>query len=58
MSSAGGIFWLVVSLPTRLTTFEAQLTELVRLVGAIEPRIDRIEFKVNDHDRRLNQLER
>jgi hypothetical protein len=58
VSSAGGVFWLVVSLPTRLTHLERSASELVRLVGALEPRIDRVELKVTDHDRRIEDLER
>ena len=57
VSSAGGVFWLIVALPTRLTSLEANVQQLVRLVGSLEPRLDRIELKVNEHDRRLERLE-
>lgn len=58
VSSAGGVFWLVVSLPSRLTQLERSTADLVRLLGALEPRIDQVELKVTDHDRRIEDLER
>jgi hypothetical protein len=57
VSSTGGIFWLIVALPQKLTLMEQNLNQLVRLVGSMEPRLDRIEIKVTDHDRRIERLE-
>ena len=57
VSSTGGIFWLIVSLPQKLNMMEQNLNQLVRLVGSMEPRLDRIEIKVTDHEGRLERLE-
>ena len=58
VSSAGGVFWLIVSLPSRLSSLEGNVQEIVRLMGALEPRIERVERQVGDHDRRIERLER
>ncbi len=58
VSSAGGVFWLIVSMPGRFTALETNVKELVRLVGTLEPRIQRIETTIEQQDRRIEVLER
>lgn len=57
ISTAGGMFWLVVTLPTRLQSLEVQVAQMIRSFGAIDSRFQRVETQLDDHDKRLVRIE-
>lgn len=57
ISTAGGMFWLVVTLPARLQSMEGQVQQLIRAAGQVDTRFQRVEQTLGEHDRRIVRLE-
>lgn len=57
ITTAGGMFWLVVTLPNRLQAIETQTQQLLKTVGVFDTRFEQVETQLNDHDRRIVKLE-
>lgn len=57
VSTAGGMFWLVVTLPQKLSTIESTVSQLGRTLTTIDQRVERLENKVNEQDSRLTRIE-
>lgn len=57
VSTAGGMFWLVVTLPQKLTLMEASVQQLGRTLTTVDQRVERLEEKQLEHDGRLTRIE-
>jgi hypothetical protein len=57
LSTAGGMGWLVVTLPTRLQQLESQITQILRNQDQFGVRVGELEKSVVDLDRRTIRLE-
>jgi septal ring factor EnvC (AmiA/AmiB activator) len=57
LATAGGMGWLVVSLPNRLQQLETQITQILRNQDQFGERFQELEKTVNDHDRRIIRME-
>lgn len=57
VTTAGGMFWLVVTLPQKLTTLEATVQQLGRTLNGIDTRVERLEEQALDHDKRITRVE-
>lgn len=57
LASAGGVLWLVTSLPNRLNQIEQQMTQILKNQDAFGERFMDLEKTVNEFDRRIIKLE-
>lgn len=57
ISTAGGMFWLVVTLPQRLQNLESTVQSMAKTLSTFDQRVEKIEEKVSEHDERLVRLE-
>lgn len=57
LASAGGVLWLVTSLPSRLNQIEQQMTQILKNQDSFGSRFIELEKTVNDLDRRIIKLE-
>ncbi len=57
LATAGGMGWLVVSLPNRLQQLETQITQILRNQDQFGLRFQELEKQVTDLDRRTIRLE-
>lgn len=57
LATAGGMGWLVVSLPNRLQQLETQITQILRNQDQFGQRFQELEKEVQDLDRRTIRLE-
>ena len=57
LATAGGMGWLVVSLPNRLQSLETQITQILKNQDQFGERFQELEKTVNDHDRRIIRIE-
>lgn len=57
MATATGMFWLVASLPNKLTGLERDIRQVLGNQTRLETRLDNLWREVNAHDRRLMKLE-
>jgi hypothetical protein len=57
LATAGGMGWLVVSLPNRLQQLETQITQILRNQDQFGIRFEKLEKEVQDLDRRTIRLE-
>ena len=57
LATAGGMGWLVVSLPNRLQQMETQILQILRNQDQFGLRFQELEKQVTDLDRRTIRLE-
>ncbi len=57
LATAGGMGWLVVSLPNRLQQLETQITQILSNQNQFGLRFQELEKAVTDLDRRTIRLE-
>ncbi len=57
LATAGGMGWLVVSLPNRLQQLEAQITQILANQNQFGLRFEKLEQEVQELDRRTIRLE-
>ncbi len=57
LATAGGMGWLVVSLPNRLQQMETQITQMLRNQDLFGVQFQELQKQVNDLDRRTIRLE-
>ena len=57
LATAGGMGWLVVSLPNRLQSLETQITQILKNQDQFGEQFQELEKTVNDHDRRIIRIE-
>jgi septal ring factor EnvC (AmiA/AmiB activator) len=57
LATAGGMGWLVVSLPNRLQQMETQITQMLRNQDLFGAQFQELQKQVNDLDRRTIRLE-
>ena len=57
LATAGGMGWLVVSLPNRLQQLETQMNHILSNHNAFTVRFQELEKQVTDLDRRTIRLE-
>ena len=57
LATAGGMTWLVVSLPNKLQKMETQILQILSNQDQFSARFREIEKSVNDQDKRLIKLE-
>lgn len=57
LATAGGMGWLVVSLPNRLQQLETQMNQILSNQNAFTVRFQELEKQVTDLDRRTIRLE-
>lgn len=57
LASAGGVLWLVTSLPNRLSQIEQQMMQILKNQDAFSERFMDLEKTVNEFDRRIIKLE-
>lgn len=57
ISTAGGMFWLVVTLPQRLQTLESTVQGMAKQFSTFDRRVEKLEEKVGQQDQRLTRLE-
>lgn len=55
--TAGGMFWLIVSLPNKLTALERDARQILANQNRLENRLDSVWREVREQDRRLIRLE-
>jgi len=57
IGTAGGMGWLLVTLPTRLNQLESSVTRILSNQDQFEARFNGLEKTVQEHDRRIIKLE-
>ena len=57
LATAGGMGWLVVSLPNRLQQLEMQMNQILNNQNAFTVRFQELEKQVTELDRRTIRLE-
>jgi hypothetical protein len=57
LATAGGMGWLVVSLPNRLQQLETQITQILSNQTQFGLRFEKLEKEVQELDRRTIRLE-
>jgi hypothetical protein len=57
LATAGGMGWLVVSLPNRLQQMETQILQILRNQDQLGGKFQELEKQVTDLDRRTIRLE-
>ena len=57
LATAGGMGWLVVSLPNRLQQLETQITQILANQNQFGLRFEKLEQEVQELDRRTIRLE-
>ena len=57
LATAGGMGWLVVSLPNRLQQLESQITQILANQNQFGLRFEKLEQEVQELDRRTIRLE-
>jgi hypothetical protein len=57
LATAGGMGWLVVSLPNRLQQLETQITQILSNQTQFGLRFEKLEQEVQELDRRTIRLE-
>ncbi len=57
LATAGGMGWLVISLPNRLQQLESQINQILRNQDQLGVRFEELEKQVTDLDRRTIRLE-
>jgi cell division protein FtsL len=57
LATAGGMGWLVISLPERLQQLEQQITQILRNQDQFNRRFEELEKQVLELDRRTIRLE-
>jgi len=57
LATAGGMGWLVVSLPNRLQQMETQILQILRNQDQLGVKFQELEKQVTDLDRRTIRLE-
>ena len=57
LATAGGMGWLVISLPNRLQQLETQINQILRNQDQLGVRFEELEKQVTDLDRRTIRLE-
>jgi hypothetical protein len=57
VGTASGMGWLVMSLPSRLQQLESQITQILKNQDTYGEKFQKLEEKVDQHDRRLIKLE-
>ena len=57
VGTASGMGWLVMSLPSRLQQLETQITQILKNQDIYGEKFQKLEEKVDQHDRRLIKLE-
>ena len=57
LGTAGGVGWLVISLPNKLQQLEKQIAQIVADQTIYSERFVQLEKQVTDHDRRIIRLE-
>lgn len=57
VGTASGMGWLVMSLPSRLQQLENQITQILKNQDIYGEKFQKLEEKVDQHDRRLIKLE-
>ena len=57
IATASGMFWLIASLPNRLTGLERDIRQVLTNQSRLETRVDTVWSEVRNHDRRIIRLE-
>jgi len=57
IGTAGGMGWLLITLPTRLNQLEGQVTRILINQDQFESLFNGLEKTVQEHDRRIIKLE-
>lgn len=57
LGTAGGMGWLIISLPNKLQQLESQVNRIVQNQDIFGGKFDELQKQVIDHDRRIIRLE-
>lgn len=57
IATSGGMFWLIASLPNKLTGLERDIRQILGNQNRLETRLESVWREVREQDRRLIRLE-
>lgn len=57
VSTAGGVFWLINTLPSTINRLNASVQDISRTLQSMDLRFDRVERQLEQHEFRIQRLE-